>query len=86
MGRKKKKKKYSGQRVLHLICNRCQNLFNLCGCKYDESAVWVYVNDRELEEFKRTGLVPDYKSELYKTPEDKPVKVKPTKPEYDFHI
>lgn len=90
MGKKRKKKKYSGTRSMELVCVDCKCLWRFCGCSVDtDSHAYILVNREELEYYFETGLVPDHKSllvwysETNKEPDPIPL-VHP--PEYSFNL
>jgi hypothetical protein len=60
-------KQHNLQREYHLICTKCNVLWRDCTCPYsDENKVRLVLTEAELNEYFKTGLVPDIEAELWK--------------------
>lgn len=59
---KKGKKSYENARSLRLVCYEHQDKWSNCDC--EDTWMWILVTEKELKKYVKTGLVPDWKSEL----------------------
>jgi hypothetical protein len=59
-------KQHNTHRAYHLICTRCNTLWKNCLCPYsDENKLRITLTEEELQEYFRSGMVPDIQAELW---------------------